>query len=350
MSTSHGHSRRSQAKQKRHISSTSSKFGRLTAVSAVASLMLVNGNSDAFVAHAFVLNPSKTSKPCLSTSTNLASFFERDDNGAFLAPDDRGGGSSFPSSFRERGGGLSRYEQERHSDFQDSLQGDSYRYDEIVPWHERNNHRIEGSSLKTWSTSPGVNRHAIDLRTDNGRPLHARVEYWDGPNNAPTQMQISSQDGSQHAFRALTEGRGTVSVRNTGPMEFPIQTRVRNRHAEDRFVDPYGMEYDDEEFTSAAQSRTVQGGGSLVTFPFDPSVSQIRLNLSTDGLPMSAKVELLQGSNNVKTVAELYNDGMNSYEPFAAVIDAMPGLGGIVQITNTGPLEYPIRARIAPLW
>jgi len=195
---------------------------------------------------------------------------------------------------------------------------------------------VQGGSLRTWSyRSPSVEQVQVVLSTE-GRPLDADIELWHGPDNTPCKMRVYVENGQLRPFSAVVEtprGPNTVAIRNIGQIEFPIAANV--------FAE--GIDTPTPECMSAAM--TVQGG-ALRTYPFDPFVDSVQVLLKTDGRPLNARIELLQGPNNNKQVIELYTeDGCD--RPFFCVLET-PGSGNVVRIVNTAPVEFPMTASVVP--
>jgi hypothetical protein len=195
---------------------------------------------------------------------------------------------------------------------------------------------VQGGSLRTWNyRSPNVNQLQVVLNSE-GRPLDADVELWHGPDNTPFKMRVYSENGDVRPFSAVLEtprGPNTVAIRNIGQLEFPF------------FADVANDDVDQPSGEALSQSTLVQGG-ALRTFPFDPSVDSVEILLTTDGRPLNARIELLQGPNNNKQVIELYaEDGRD--RQFFGVIET-PGSGNVIRIVNTAPLEFPMRASVVP--
>jgi len=200
---------------------------------------------------------------------------------------------------------------------------------------------VQGSTLKTWSfPDPDVERVQLLLRTE-GRPLNADVELWQGPDNTPQKMRVYLEDGSKRPFCVVVEaprGSNAIAIRNTNSLEFPLSAFVET----DSGSTGLGPEIRKK---STTKPRTVQGG-AVHTYPFAPAVDSVQVVLATDGRPLNARVELLQGPNNIKQVMELYTeDGME--RPFICIIDT-PGTGNVVRVVNTATIEYPMTAAVEP--
>jgi hypothetical protein len=195
---------------------------------------------------------------------------------------------------------------------------------------------VQGGTLKTWSYgSAAVERVQVFLTTE-GRPLDADIELWQGPDNTPTKMRVYSEDGKSRPFNAVIEtpqSPNTVAIRNIGGIEFPLAASLLANEVDEPISD------------FLATSMMVQGG-SIKTFPFPANVQRVEVMIKTDGRPLNARIELLQGPNNNKQVIELYcDDGLA--RPFFAIIDTM-GSGNVVRIVNTAPIEFPMTASVQP--
>ncbi len=206
-------------------------------------------------------------------------------------------------------------------------------FDEVTPV------TVQGGSLRTCSFDEGVERVSVFLKTE-GRPLNANVELWQGPDNAPQKMSVYLEDGSLRPFRATVESPGSsnaIAIRNTGQMEFPLTAGLNCDMSND--VGPSEMLLETSEY------RTVQGG-AVYTTPFPPAVQSVQVALKSDGRPLNARVELLQGPNNNKQVMEIYTED-GKERPFFVIVDT-PGSGNVVRIVNTATVEFPLTAAVEP--
>ena len=193
---------------------------------------------------------------------------------------------------------------------------------------------IQGGSLRTWSyRSPYVEQVQVCLSTE-GRPLDADIELWHGPDNTPCKMRVYVENGQLRPFSAVVEtprGPNTIAIRNIGQVEFPISANVAANNV-------------DTPSSECLNSATTIQGGALKTYPFSPIVDSCQVLLSTDGRPLNARIELLQGPNNNKQVIELYTeDGRD--RPFFCVLET-PDSGNVIRVVNTAPIEFPLLASV----
>jgi hypothetical protein len=196
--------------------------------------------------------------------------------------------------------------------------------------------QIQGETLRTWAfKDPRVEKVNVDLSTV-GRPLEATVEVWNAAGNTPFQARVYSEDGEVRPINVVLEtprGPSTVAVRNIGQMEFPMSAQV---------------EHDRVQMPSPEHETVGQyiQGGALKTYPMDPAVDAVEVLLTTGGMPMNARIEILQGPDTNKQVIELYSEnGLD--RPFFCTF-ATPWSGNVIRILNTGPMEYPLAASIVP--
>lgn len=198
--------------------------------------------------------------------------------------------------------------------------------------------KVQGGTLKTWTfNSASVDAVHVVMKTQ-GRPLDADIELWQGPDNTPVKMRVYVEDGYKRPFSAMIatpRGPNTIALRNIGHMEFPLDANC--------VADSPDLAAATDTDALLKEPLIIQGG-ALRTYPFDPMVKSIQILLSTDGRPLNARIELLQGPNNIKQTVELYTeDGMD--RPFYMVMES-PGSGNVVRIVNTATMEFPLTAKV----
>ena len=123
-------------------------------------------------------------------------------------------------------------------------------------------------------------------------------------------------------------------------MEYPVQAYVEADHDGSA-----GLGDIVDNLADMGSGRILQGG-SIDTFPMGPAVSSCQAMLTTDGRPLKATLELLQGPNSVKIKIEHYSeDGM--LRPLFVILET-PGFGNVVRVMNTAPAEFPLSVAVEP--
>lgn len=199
-----------------------------------------------------------------------------------------------------------------------------------------------GKVLRTWSLPFATEYAQVLIKTDD-RTLHADLQLWEGPDNIPQKMNVYVGYGRKRPIRALIatpESNSAIALRNVGPLEYPVGAGL-------------GVDTDGsaglgklvDEMRDHPDTRIIQGG-SVQNFPVPYSVSSMAIYLGSDGRPVNAKVELLQGPNSIKISLEHYaEDG--ALRPLFLVIQT-PGADNVIRVMNTAPSEFPLTAAVEP--
>jgi hypothetical protein len=199
---------------------------------------------------------------------------------------------------------------------------------------------VQGGSLRTWSFSTEmVRRVHVNLKTE-GRPLNAEIDLWHGPDNTPQKVSVYVENGDLRPFDAIIEtpgGQNAIAIRNTASMEYPLAANVE--------AGTQAGKSGAQELAESSDSRLIQGG-SIKTYSFGSPVGSVQILLQTEGRPLNARIELLQGPNNNKQVIDLYTEDGRE-RPFYAIIET-PGAGNVLRIINTATMEYPMTSCVEP--
>jgi len=216
-------------------------------------------------------------------------------------------------------------------------------------WEQPSPMTVQGGALRTWSF-PGddVERLVVDMIADDrslttltheGRLMNCKVDLCQGPDNTPLKMEVYSGKGKYRPFKAIIECPGDSSslfIRNIASVEFPVTARVGGANSDPADTDLLTVP---ASIYDMHDPRTVQGG-AVITFPLNPAVKKAKVILKTDGRPLNAKIELVQGPNAVKTTIDLYTES-GLERPFLCVMET-PGNGNVIRIVNTAAVEFPM--------
>lgn len=224
---------------------------------------------------------------------------------------------------------------------------------------------IQGDSRRTASFHHNINSAQVSL-ANNGRPMFSNIEVWQGPDNTAQSVKVYNEDGRARPLRTIinTPGSNAVSIKNDGRLEFPFAANVQaspqyhnaqynHNFRNDGMANPYGsvpqtsQNGPSQGGSQGVTSKIIQGGASS-SISFQPPVSSVEVTLTTEGRPLKAVVELLQGPTSAKQVWDIDSqDGEK--RPFSAIIEsAQPGASFAIRVRNIGQMEFPLTASIRP--
>ena len=98
-------------------------------------------------------------------------------------------------------------------------------------WDTTTAKTIQGGSLRTWSMEvPEVDHTQVLMRNSYGYPIRAQLDVLNGPDNVPMKLAVFSTCGLTHPFSCIIptpgDSKQSIGIKNTGPMEFPIEAVV----------------------------------------------------------------------------------------------------------------------------
>eukprot|EP00535_Pseudo-nitzschia_heimii_P009191 CAMPEP_0197173564 /NCGR_PEP_ID=MMETSP1423-20130617/449_1 /TAXON_ID=476441 /ORGANISM="Pseudo-nitzschia heimii, Strain UNC1101" /LENGTH=398 /DNA_ID=CAMNT_0042622397 /DNA_START=87 /DNA_END=1283 /DNA_ORIENTATION=+ len=213
-----------------------------------------------------------------------------------------------------------------------------------------------GKCLKTWNIMDNsIDRVSVMLNNE-GVPLSAQVEIWQGPESTPLRLQVASEDGYIYPFSAVLETpsqHNSVAVRNMSPMEYNmgacVVADVEDARAGGNKLAGQGAVV--QALSDFGEPFVVHGSEGVESFQFESTVESIQVLLETDGRPLHARIELVQGTDDNKQVIDIMSEN-GQIQPFFAVIDTPTlsmGAGATVRVVNTAPSTvFPLTAMVEP--
>jgi hypothetical protein len=213
---------------------------------------------------------------------------------------------------------------------------------------------VQGGSLRTWSyNTPDVERVICHLNTEENRFMEATIQLCQGPDNTPQGMKVTVGKGKIRPFKVVIEapgGNSAIFIRNRGPLEFPLTARV-GAHTVSSIGGPGGAAADIMPIPLSIYDpkpgsvKAVQGGATH-SRGLDARVECCKVIINTDGRPLNAKIELIQGPEANKYVIDVYSEDGRK-RPFCALLQT-PGAGNTIRIVNTAPVEFPMFLSLEP--
>lgn len=192
---------------------------------------------------------------------------------------------------------------------------------------------IQGNTRHTWNMADN-NKEVVQVAIQSaGRPLNADIQLWIGPDWTPVTLKAHSEDGKDYPIQTLVGTRNkaaNLEIMNTGPHTMPIKAAVSYAidplaSSRDRVADEVDGEYMD--------------GGSVRHISFAPEIDQLQVLLKTSGKQLNAKIELLNGPNNVKQEFEIFTNNGELNSLF--IVFDTPGEGNAIRVKNLATMEYP---------
>jgi hypothetical protein len=189
--------------------------------------------------------------------------------------------------------------------------------------------RIEGQTRKTWSF-PDLSKDRVSVSIGSeGRPVHADLDLWIGPDWTPMKLNAYSEDGKLRPIQTLVGTRNkqaNIDVVNTGPSEMAITAAAV--YAQGAMAE-----------VPLRPKGEICQGSSIRSYVISPDAKQLEVCMRTDGKQMNAKIELLNSPNNPKQTYEIFtnNGELNSM----CIGFNTPDTLTTIRVHNLAPVEFP---------
>ena len=200
--------------------------------------------------------------------------------------------------------------------------------------------RIEGQTRHTFNFSDSSKELCqVAMHSPNARPIDAEVQLWIGPDWTPVSVKAKTEGGKNFPLQTIVGTRNmnaNVEIRNNGPAAFPINA------AASYAIPPLSTAREDIKDEEGIYIE----GGAVKMAPFHVDVDQLQVLMTTEGKQLHAKIEMLNGPNNVKCEYEVFTN--NGLLNALFVVFEMPGSGNAIRIKNLAPMEFPLKFYFKP--
>jgi hypothetical protein len=200
--------------------------------------------------------------------------------------------------------------------------------------------RIEGQTRHTFNFSDSTKELCqVAMHSPNARPIDSEVQLWIGPDWTPVSVKAKTEDGKNFPLQTIVGTRNmnaNVEIRNNGPAAFPINA------AASYAIPPLSTAREDIKDEEGIYIE----GGAVKMAPFPVDVDQLQVLMTTEGKQLHAKIEMLNGPNNVKCEYEVFTN--NGLLNALFVVFEMPGSGNAIRIKNLAPMEFPLKFYFKP--
>ena len=131
----------------------------------------------------------------------------------------------------------------------------------------------------------------------------------------------------------------SLSIRNTAQMAYPLEATL------DAGKIPHVVSTQNMQVLQSHRPYTIQGG-AVFTKNVSGDIASVQILLTSEGRPMNAMIEVIQGPNSIKQVVDIYTEDGQS-RPLYLIVQT-PGYGSTIRIKNTSTMEFPIDATVEP--